>query len=47
MCRLLKSANADGQRRRLDRVGSELSPTAPTTMAQPSAKVNVGLPHFV
>jgi putative transposase len=28
-----KSANADGQRRRLDRVGPDLSPITPTTMA--------------
>ena len=28
-----KSANADGQRRRLDRLGPDLSPIAPTTMA--------------
>ena len=28
-----KSANADGQRRRLDRIGADLSPIAPTTMA--------------
>ena len=28
-----KSANADGQRRRLDRLGADLSPIAPTTMA--------------
>jgi hypothetical protein len=28
-----KSANADGQRRRLDRVGPDLSPIAPTIMA--------------
>ena len=28
-----KSANADGQRRRLDRLGLDLSPIAPTTMA--------------